>query len=363
MPSSPESDERSNMEENVTGEFPQEESASRMTGFKLTCLKLGIMLVVIFVSRGVESILLSLAVNAGMLDFISDNISYLIQTLFSFLFLYIIPLGTAILLFKPKGMCSRVYKKPVYFSNAMGMFPAMYGLSFMVNMLTMLVSKLFEDTDLYKSFNTVNELKPDNIFCAIVLLVQLVVIAPLFEEFWFRGVVMESLRPYGNGFAIIVSGLLFGLTHANFNQFFYAAVLGICLGYIAVSTKSIVTTTIMHAMFNGISGLMLLFITFDDVGDYLMGTTDEKSPMVVCYLVFCFIVVMLMIVGVFMAIAKLRKIRRYKVPRVWDVSAGRRWGIFLSRFTVIIALVLAADTFTFQFIPQGIYRLLSSLVK
>ena len=124
-----------------------------------------------------------------------------------------------------------------------------------------------------------------------------------------------------------------------------------------------ITTTIMHAMFNGISGLMLLFITFDDVGDYLMGTTDEKSPMVVCYLVFCFIVVMLMIVGVFMAIAKLRKIRRYKVPRVWDVSAGRRWGIFLSRFTVIIALVLAADTFTFQFIPQGIYRLLSSLVK
>ena len=69
------------MEENVTGEFPQEESASRMPGFKLTCLKLGIMLVVIFVSRGVESILLSLAVNAGMLDFISDNISYLIQNM------------------------------------------------------------------------------------------------------------------------------------------------------------------------------------------------------------------------------------------------------------------------------------------
>lgn len=63
---------------------------------------------------------------------------------------------------------------------------------------------------------------------------------------------------------------MFGMTHANFSQFFYATVLGICLGYIAVSTNSIVTTTIMHAMFNGISGLLLLFITFDDVGDYLL---------------------------------------------------------------------------------------------
>ena len=256
-------------------------------------------------------------------------------------------------------MCRNVYRRPQYFSSAMGMFPAFYGLSFLVNMLTMLASKLFENTDLYKSFNTVNELTPDNMFCAAVLLFQLVVIAPIFEEFWFRGIVLESLRPYGNGFAILISGLMFGLTHANFNQFFYASVLGICLGYIAVSTKSIVTTTIMHAMFNGMSGIMLFLITFDDVGDYLVGKSTEKTPAVVCYLVFCFIMIMLMIIGVFMAIAKLRKIKKYRVPKMWEVSAGRRWGIFLSRFTVIIALLLAVDTFTFQYIPRGIFRLLS----
>lgn len=348
------------MDENLTGTLPQPAAPDeKLPGFKSVCLKLGIMLVIIFVSRGTESILLSLMVNGGLFDGMNANMSYLFQTIFSFLFLYIIPLTCAVMLLKPPGMCGKVYRKPKYFSSAMGMFPALYGLSIMTNMLTMLVSKLFEDTDLYKSFNTVNELKPDNMFCALVLLIQLVVIAPLFEEFWFRGIVMESLRPYGNGFAILISGLLFGLTHANFNQFFYAAVLGICLGYIAVSTQSIITTTIMHAMFNGISGLMLLFITFDDVGDYLLGKTTEKTPMVVCYLVFCFIIVMLMIVGVFMAIAKLRKIRRYKVPKAWDFPAGKRWGIFMSRFTVITGLILAADTFTFGFVPTFIYRLLS----
>ncbi len=332
----------------------------KMHGFKSVCLKLGIMLIIIFVSRGAESILLSLMLDGGIFDAMDVNMSYLVQTLFSFLFLYIIPITCAVLLLMPKGMCSKIYGKPVYFANAMGMFPAMYGLSFMVNMLTMLISSLFENTDLYKSFNTVNELTPDNMFCALVLLVQLVVIAPIFEEFWFRGIVMEALRPYGNGFAIIVSGLLFGLTHANFNQFFYAAVLGVCLGYIAVSTKSIIPTMIMHGIFNGISGLMLLLITFDDVGDYLLGKTTEQTPGVVCYLIFCFVVIMLMIAGVLMAIAKLRKIRRYKVPKMWNVSAGKRWGVFLSRFTVIIALVLAADTFTLQIIPTALYSLLES---
>lgn len=347
------------MEENTIDTVPGGDAMSRMPGFKRTCLKIGLMMVIIFVSRGAESILLSLAASGGMFDGMDGNLSYLLQTVFSFIFLYIIPMVCAVLLLKPPGMCRNVYRRPQYFISAMGMFPAFYGLSFLVNMLTMLASKLFENTDLYKSFNTVNELTPDNMFCAAVLLFQLVVIAPIFEEFWFRGIVLESLRPYGNGFAILISGLMFGLTHANFNQFFYASVLGICLGYIAVSTKSIVTTTIMHAMFNGMSGIMLFLITFDDVGDYLVGKSTEKTPAVVCYLVFCFIMIMLMIIGVFMAIAKLRKIKKYRVPKMWEVSAGRRWGIFLSRFTVIIALLLAADTFTFQYIPRGIFRLLS----
>ena len=115
----------------------------------------------------------------------------------------------------------------------------------------------------------------------------------------------------------------------------------------------------MHAMFNGMSGIMLLLITFDDVGDYLLGISTEQTPGVVCYLVFCFLLIMLMIIGVLMAIAKLRKIKRYKVPKMWEVSTAKRWGVFLSRFTVIIALLLAADTFTFQFIPKALYRLLA----
>lgn len=351
------------MEEIITENTAGGESApSKIPGFKSVCLRLGIMMIIIFASRAAESVILSLAVDR--VSGLGVNTAYIIETVCSFLFLYIIPIICTALLLKPPGMCSKVYRKPEFFGSAMGMFPAFYGISLLTNLLTMLASQLFQNTDLYKSFNTVNELKPDNMLNACILLFQLVVIAPIFEEFWFRGIVLEALRPYGNGFAILVSGLLFGMTHANFNQFFYATVLGICLGYIAVSTKSIVTTTIMHAMFNSISGLLLLFITFDEVGDYLLargaGMEAEQTPIVVVYLVFCFVVIMLMIVGIFMAFAKLRKIKRYKVPKVWtELSAPRRWGVFFSRVTVIIGLVLAADTFSFRFIPKTIYRLIS----
>ena len=329
-------------------------------GFKKVCLRLGIMMIVVFLSRAAASVVLWL-VYPHLLQ-LDPNVAYVIESVISFLFLYIIPIAAAIPLLKPKKMCNKIYKKPQYFGSAMAMFPAFYGLAIFTNLITMLVTSFFKKTDLNESFNTVNELAPDGIVSAIVLFVQLAVIAPLFEEFWFRGIVMESLRPYGNGFAIFVSALLFGLTHANFGQLFYTTVIGICLGYIAISTKSIVPTTIMHAILNSISGIMLILISTESVQKYLMGSGNNNDPIVVMMLVYMFFVIMLMIVGVIMAIFKLRKIRRYRVEKMWEVSAAKRWGIFLSRVTVIIMLILAVDTLIFNFIPTTITKLITGLL-
>lgn len=335
----------------------------KMPDFKKVCVRVGITMIVVFVARWIATILLTIM--SPVFDGMDGVAAYALESLISFIFLYVIPITSVVLLLGEKGVMKRIYKKPVYFSNAMGMFPAFYGLAIFANLMTMLVSLLFKDTDLNDSFNTVNELQADSVASALILLFQLVVIAPIFEEFWYRGIVMEKLKPYGNGFAIFVSALLFGLTHANLQQFFYATTLGICLGYIAVSTKSIVVTTVMHAMFNSISGILLLFMSVPQVQDYMAalerGEAAEAEGIVIVYLMYLFAVVMLLIVGVLMAIWKLRKIKKYRVPKAWEVSTGKRWGIFLSRVTVIIMLVLAADTLTFRFIPSAIYRLISGV--
>ncbi len=348
---------------NISENTENTSSPSMKKQFRNLCLRLGFMIIAIFVLRGICTIIVSLM--APYLNTLDATLSYVIKTAFSLVFVDILPiLATIVILKVPVGkMCGKIYTKPKYFGSALGMFPAFYSLAIITNLITMLISKLFADTTLNDSFNTMNNLVAPNMVCGVILFVEMVVLAPLFEEFWFRGLVMESLRPYGNGVAIFVSALLFGLAHANFAQFFYAFVFGIFLGYIAVQTRSIVTTTVMHAMFNLVSASLLLLLTEKSVGDYMLSAqTGEEivyTPAVIIYISIMVIMMVTMVVGFFMAIHKFTKIRRYTVPKVQtELSAAKRWGIFLSSATVIIGFLLAADTFTLQFIPKVIFSLL-----
>lgn len=74
--------------------------------------------------------------------------------------------------------------------------------------------------------------------------------APVVEEMLFRKILIDRIRKYGNGVAVLVSGILFGLFHGNFSQFFYAALLGFFFAYIYIRTGKIIYTIIMHMMLN-----------------------------------------------------------------------------------------------------------------
>ena len=339
------------------------EKPSLLPGFKSICMRIGLMMIVVFVSRYFGNIFAALIMPlASELDTVPF---YLLDVAISVVFLYAIPIIAAVFILKNPLKGKKPYSHTKYFGKAMGLFPAAYGAAIFVRILTLIAGAFLQGTDLEDSFNATSEaLATPNMATAVILFVQLTVIAPIFEELWFRGLVLESLRPYGNGFAIFISALLFGMTHANFEQFFYATTIGIVLGYIAVSTGSLVTTTIMHAILNSISGIMLLLAADEGVGDYLLaaqrGEEGVITASVVLYIIWLVAVMLLLAVGVVMAIYKLIKIKRYRVPKVQtELSAPCRWGIFLSRATVIIMLLLAADTFVWNFIPRFIYGLIA----
>lgn len=349
----------------TTVESNNAEQPSLVPGFKSICVRIGIMMIVVFAARVAVSVLSVFLAPyfAGMN--LTPAMAYLIDAVISVVFLYIIPITAAIFLLKRpmKGRLGQVYAKPKYFGRALAMFPAGYGVAIACNLLTQLIGLLFRDTALGDSFTGIQQtLQAPDTASAAVLFVQLTIFAPLFEEFWCRGLIIESLRPYGNGFAIFVSALLFGTIHANFAQFFYATALGIFLGYIYISTGSLVTTTIMHAMFNSISGLLILLSSDPSVGAYLAGAADgeppEATPAVVMYIIWMAFIVLLLIVGIVMAIYKFTKIKKYRVPKVQtEISTGKRWGIFLSRISVIIMILLAIDTFATQQIPRFFVKL------
>lgn len=74
---------------------------------------------------------------------------------------------------------------------------------------------------------------------------------PFCEEIIFRGFFFQNLKK-GNGAigAAVFSGILFGLFHMNFNQFVYAAAMGIFLALADEAGGSLWISVLMHQMFN-----------------------------------------------------------------------------------------------------------------
>ena len=82
------------------------------------------------------------------------------------------------------------------------------------------------------------------------------IIAPVLEELLFRKLVLGPLRAFGDTTAILTSGIAFGLFHQNFEQMFFAAAVGILLGYAYVKTNSLWVPIMIHFMLNFMNGVV-----------------------------------------------------------------------------------------------------------
>jgi membrane protease YdiL (CAAX protease family) len=78
----------------------------------------------------------------------------------------------------------------------------------------------------------------------------LVVVLPLFEEAFFRGVLFGGLRARrGVGAAIVVTAVNFALLHRDPPAFFLMLALGLLLGWVRASTASVVTPIVARAAY------------------------------------------------------------------------------------------------------------------
>ena len=92
------------------------------------------------------------------------------------------------------------------------------------------------------------------------------ILAPLGEEFVFRGVVYGRLKKVSNvPLAVVVSGLLFGLFHGNLVQAVYATALGIVLAIVYEIYDSILAPMAFHAVANLFVYVMMDLMPFGGV--------------------------------------------------------------------------------------------------
>ena len=89
-----------------------------------------------------------------------------------------------------------------------------------------------------------------NILVNILSFAYIVVFGPLLEEIFFRGIVFQKLRKYGDIPTIIITALLFALFHCNFVQLLGPFFFGIAIGIVAARTNSLWLCWLIHSINN-----------------------------------------------------------------------------------------------------------------
>lgn len=105
-------------------------------------------------------------------------------------------------------------------------------------------------------------LTSNNFGALAILFVTTVFIAPVFEEFIFRGVLLPVLvNKQGRILAVIVSALIFALAHLSVGEMPPLFVLGIGLALLRLSSGRLLPCVIMHSLWNGITFANLLILS------------------------------------------------------------------------------------------------------
>ncbi len=141
------------------------------------------------------------------------------------------------------------------------------------------------------------------------------VFAPIVEELVFRKLLIDRLARYGQWVAVLVSGLLFGLYHGNFQQFFYAFGVGMAFGFIYVKTGKIWYTMLLHGIVNTIPFLLLPVIT---------GSVESES-MAGVFPLLAAVLCLLCAVAAGIALLAVNKRRIVFSPRV-SILPQKGWG-------------------------------------
>lgn len=126
------------------------------------------------------------------------------------------------------------------------------GVYFISSTITNIIVYIFPST--LEDFSIVAEaLNVKNLWLGLLLIALLPAIS---EEFFFRGVVLNSFKKkYGAIIAIFASALIFGIYHMNWVQGINAFIVGLALGYIYIKTGSIIPCMILHFLNNAYSVL------------------------------------------------------------------------------------------------------------
>lgn len=259
----------------------------------------------------------------------------------SFAPLYLIAIPLGYLVIKPLPRLNTP-KQTISFSRFLGYLAMSYAVMYIGSIVGTLLNAGISGLREKELVNPLTELLTKSNFYFELVFVGL--LAPIFEELIFRKLLLDRIRAYGEGTAILVSGLCFGLFHGNLFQFFYAFGLGSLFAYIYLRTGSVLYTIILHAIINTFSVVLSKTMGSIDLGALqnfsgenpgeLLNIVHGKEAQYVIFGVLILAIMALLISGVVLMITKRKSAVLFTAPK--ELQRGERfktvfvsWGMAL----------------------------------
>jgi len=197
------------------------------------------------------------------------------------------------------------------------------------NYVTKLVSHLTGKNQTSIVSDIVKSMKPLEVF------ILAVIIGPVFEELVFRKLLIDKLARYGTAFACVVSALIFGLYHGNFEQFFYAFFVGIVLSYVYCVYGKTIYPVVLHITLNSVGAFIPLAIG--------LGETSEITTSQTIYM---YLYILSFLTGGFILVSKFRQ----SLFNLVGGSLIKPWRVLLRNPGFIFTVVISALMFVYNLI-------------
>lgn len=154
--------------------------------------------------------------------------------------------------------------KPKLVRNPIAFILFAFGICLLFNMILSYLmpwySELFPTDDfLYESRTDI-----------VLYFIQVAILPAIIEEFVFRGIAVNALRPMGTKFAVVFSAILFGMAHLNPLQSAFATLFGLLLGGVYVATGSVWTCVLLHFFNNAFAVIVEYSVAMADKGNIFL---------------------------------------------------------------------------------------------
>lgn len=181
-----------------------------------------------------------------------------------------------------------------------------------------------------------------------------VICAPIIEEYVFRKLLVNRTLRYGQGVAVFVSGLLFGLFHGNLNQFVYAFPMGLFMAFLYVRTGKLKITVAIHMICNFLGSILAPWLLeISHMEEYTAMVQNGAGhqeltefmtaylPGWIAYMCYSMLIYVIMLVSVILFIVFRKRFTLSKGEIV--IPKGRRFNtIFVNAGMALCTLVLLA---------------------